>query len=395
LFTPLTTGGAAVLCRDALSLGELPQAGRVTLVNTVPSAAAELVRTGALPETARTINLAGEPLPPSLAARLYEQKFVERVNNLYGPSEDTTYSTWEEVGRGASEVSIGRVVSGGRAYVVGAGGSLSPVGVLGELYLGGAGLARGYLGRAGLTAEQFVPDAFSGEAGARLYRTGDVARRSEDGRLWYVGRVDRQVKVRGFRIEMGEVEAALLGCAGVREAAVVTVDGGDGVGKRLVAYVVAEEDVPTAARLREVLRERLPEYMAPSAFFVLDALPLTPNGKVDRSALAQSGLDAGTAAAAGHEYEEPRGEVEELVADVWGEALGVDKVGARDNFFELGGHSLLATRVNTRLAEEFEVDLPLRKLFEHPTVAGFASVIEDALVNEIEAMSEDEAQTLL
>jgi acyl carrier protein len=247
-----------------------------------------------------------------------------------------------------------------------------------------------------LTAERFVPDGFSGEAGGRLYRTGDVVRRSEDGRLWYVGRVDRQVKVRGYRIEMGEIEAALLRSGGgVREAAVVTVDGGEGVGKRLVAYIVADADVPTASHLREVLRERLPEYMVPSAFVVLDALPLTPNGKVDRKALAQYGFDAGTAAAVGHEYEAPRGEVEELVADVWAEALGVDKVGARDNFFELGGHSLLAARVNGRLAEEFEVDLPLRKLFEHPTVAGFASVIEEALIDEIEAMSEDEAQTLL
>ena len=405
LFAPLTTGGAAVLCQDALSLGGLPQANRVTLINTVPSAAAELVRSGALPETVRTVNLAGEPLPPSLAARLYGLGFVGRVNNLYGPTEDTTYSTWDEVEKDAAEVSIGRVVRGGRAYVVGAGGSLVPVGVSGELYLGGAGLARGYLGRAGLTAERFVPDGLSGEAGARLYRTGDLVRRTVDGRLWYVGRLDGQVKVRGYRIELGEIEAALLGCEGVADAAVVVREeaqageggekrgvGSSGVGQRLVAYVVGAGGAAlSVAQLREQLQGTLPEYMVPSAFVMLDALPLTPNGKVDRKALPEVGVDA----SAGREYEAPRGELEELVAGVWSEILGVDKVGARDNFFELGGHSLLATRVNARLVEEFDVDLPLRKLFEHPTVAGFASVIEEALVDELEAMSEDEAQTLL
>jgi acyl carrier protein len=250
--------------------------------------------------------------------------------------------------------------------------SPAPVGVAGELYVGGDGLARGYLGRPALTAERFVPDPFSSEPGGRLYRTGDLVRYTASGELHYLGRLDHQVKIRGFRIELGEIEAVLSSHDGVRECVVIAREDAPGE-KRLVAYIVgAAGDAEGVARLRAYAAERLPAYMVPSAFVVLEELPLTPNGKVDRKALpAPEGRPEGAA-----DYVEPRNETERALARIWAGVLGVERVGAEDNFFDLGGHSLLATQVILEVRREFGVEIPLRHVFETPTVAYFATLVE-------------------
>ncbi|HVG31078.1 MAG TPA: amino acid adenylation domain-containing protein, partial [Pyrinomonadaceae bacterium] len=377
LFVPLSRGGSVVLAENALHLPRLAAAGEVTMINTVPSAMAELARTGGVPDSVRVVNLAGEPLRNELAQRVYGLGGVERVWNLYGPSEDTTYSTALLVTRGATrEPSIGRPIADTRSYILDASMRPTPVGVFGELYLAGQGLARGYLRRPGLTAERFVPDPFSGEPGARLYRTGDVCRYRADGAIEFLGRADNQVKVRGFRIELGEVEAALLAHASVRDAVVVVREFAPG-DSRLLAYVVyaqgGQSPQEAAGLLRESLRARLPEYMVPSQFVELDSLPLTANGKVDRRALPEPDATAGSGDA---EYVAPRTPTEDVLVGVWAEVLGVERVSAHDNFFDLGGHSLLMTQVISRVREVFAVELPLRSLFESPTPEQLARRIE-------------------
>ncbi|HSG40259.1 MAG TPA: amino acid adenylation domain-containing protein, partial [Thermoanaerobaculia bacterium] len=370
LFAPLALGGSIVLAENALALPDLPVASRVTMVCAVPSAMAELVERSAIPPGVRVAGLGGEPFPGPLAERLHALGTLERVLNLYGPTEDTTYSTWAEVPPGGAPPLIGRVVAGTRAYILDRGGELLPVGVPGELFLGGAGLARGYLGRPELTAERFVPDPFAADGG-RLYRTGDLVRWLPDGQLDYLGRLDHQVKVRGFRVELGEIEARLLEHPGVREAAVVAPGG-----ERLVAFI-ASEDQGLAPILKAHLAETLPPYMVPGVLVVLAVLPHTPNGKIDRRALAafQPAEETGG--------EAPRTPTEEVLAAIWAGVLGRERIGRDDDVFELGGHSLAASRVAARAREAFGVDLPLPTVFAAPTVAELARVVEEA--RELEA----------
>ncbi len=363
LFVPLSSGGRVLLAEDALDLPSLPLAGEVTLINTVPSVCAELLRLGGLPPGVRTVNLAGEPLTRALAERVWESSAGVRLLNLYGPSEDTTYSTWEPVSpEETSEPAIGRPVAGTRAYVLDL--SLRPVGVgvPGQLYLGGAGLARGYLGRPELTAERFTPDPYGGRPGERLYATGDLSRWRPDSRLEFLGRIDHQVKVRGFRIELGEVEACLAGNPEVAEAAVLVRE------DRLVAFVVPQQAPgPSPKDLRTWTASCLPGYMVPSAFVDLAALPRTASGKVDRRALAALPVARGRARSPAALTAE-----EELLAGIWGEVLGLERVEREEDFFGLGGHSLLAVRVLSRVREGFGVELPVRSVFEAPTVAALA-----------------------
>jgi len=370
MFVPLAAGGAVIVARDALALPELPAAGEVTLINTVPSAMAELVRVGMVPGSVRAVNLAGEPLRRELVDRVYALPGVEAVRDLYGPSEDTTYSTGAVVPRGdAREPAIGRPLPNSRVYLLDAGGEPVPAGVPGELWIGGEGLARGYFGRPGLTADRFRPDPLGGQAGGRLYRTGDLARRRPDGELDFVGRLDHQVKVRGFRIELGEVEAALLERSEVAEAVVDAR--GEGAERRLVAWVGSAHP-GLAPALSAHLGSRLPAFMVPSAILVLDALPRTPNGKVDRGRLPDPGV---TGAEAPEGFLAPRTPLEETIAAVWADLLGIDRVGARDSFFFLGGHSLLAARAVSRLRGALDVELPLRALLERPTVEALAEAV--------------------
>ncbi|MEW5927966.1 MAG: amino acid adenylation domain-containing protein, partial [Gemmatimonadota bacterium] len=368
IFGTICWGGTLVLVENVLDLPRVAEEG-VRLVVTVPGAAAELLRAGGIPESVRAFNLAGEALPASLARDLYARPGTERVLNLYGPTEDTVYSTWSAVERGAEGVRIGRAVANSRAYVLDPAGSPAPVGVPGELCLAGAGTARGYHGRPELTAEKFVPDAFSAQPGARTYRTGDLARWTAGGELEYLGRIDHQVKVRGFRIEPGEVESALLQHPAVRRAVVVGRDDRAG-GKRLVAYVVPGEGAPPSAEeLRAWLRRTLPEHMVPAAVVALETLPLTPSGKTDRRALPEP--EAGGAA-----FEAARTAAEEVLSGIWAEVLGLETVGVEESFFDLGGHSLLASQVVSRVRQVFRVEVPLRALFQAPTVAALAGRVE-------------------
>ena len=371
IFAPLAWGGRVIVAESALALPALAPEIDVRLVNTVPSVLAELLRTGPLPASVRTVALGGEALPRALAEKVHATGSVGRLLNLYGPSEDTTYSTFAAITPGEGPLPIGRPIAGGRAHLVGPEMELVPPGVAGELYLGGAGLARGYLGRPELTAERFVPDPFAAEPGARLYRTGDRIRSLPDGDLVFLERLDHQVKVRGFRIEPGEIEAVLAAHPGVRSVAVVTREDLPG-GRGLAAWIVAEKDL--SVELRGRLRTALPSYMMPAAFVTVQALPLTSSGKLDRRALAawplgEAVLAVGTA---------PRTWSEELLAVLWSQVLGREGIGRDDDFFDLGGHSLLATRMVSRVRAAFGVDLPLRRLFEVPTVAGLAAELEGA-----------------
>ncbi|HEY0607596.1 MAG TPA: amino acid adenylation domain-containing protein, partial [Herpetosiphonaceae bacterium] len=392
LFTPLTSGGSVILVDNILRLSALPASANITLINTVPSALTELLRIGALPASAETINLAGEPLTLRLAQQIYREPTVKRLYNLYGPSEDTTYSTGALIERGDGEPTIGRPIANTQAYVLDSRMQPVPIGVVGELYLGGDGLARGYLNRPDLTASRFVPDAFGQSPGQRLYRTGDLVRFLPDGNIAFLGRIDHQVKLRGFRIELGEIEAVLAQHPMVQDCTVI-VHSDEQSHTLLVAYVVENQEPRTknqedstdpgfrtpvghpvlGSELRQYVGSRLPEYMVPSMFVVLDALPLTPSGKLDRRALplpdrSRRDLDG--------EVVLPRTPLEATLASIWAELLGIEQIGIHDNFFALGGHSLLVTQMVARLRETLELELPVHSLFETPTIASLARQIE-------------------
>jgi acyl-CoA synthetase (AMP-forming)/AMP-acid ligase II/acyl carrier protein len=349
-------------------------------------------RPEALPDRLRLMLIGGEAALPE-RVRAWQAAAGGRVRllNGYGPTETTIVATfWEapESG-GVSRVSIGEPVSNTRCYVLDAAGRPAAVGVPGELYVGGVQVARGYLGRPAATAERFVPDPFAAERGARLYRTGDGVRWMADGTLEYLGRLDAQVKVRGFRIELGEIEVRLAEHPGVREAVVVAREDVPG-DRRLVAYVIGA--VETDA-LRAHLRQSLPEHMVPAAYVYLEALPLTPNGKLDRKA-----LPAPEYASAEDRYVAPRTPTEEQVAGIWAEVLRLERVGVTESFFELGGHSLLATRVVSRVRQAFGVEVPLRALFDGPTVAEMAGRVDaglEAMDAELARVDPDEMAQLL
>jgi len=294
--------------------------------------------------------------------------------NLYGPTECTVDSTTCRIEPSLKKPSIGRPIANTQVYIVDGRGRAVPIGVWGEVYVGGAGVARGYLGRPELTAERFVPDAFSGKAGGRLYRTGDFGRYGRMGEMEFLGRMDQQVKIRGHRIELGEVEEALRRHGQVRDC-VVVARGGVGGAQQLAGYVVLGEGVGLGAgELRSWLREALPDYMVPSQFVVLGELPLTPNGKVDREALPEAGIALGGAEASG--YAAPRTPTEQVLSRVWQEVLGVERAGVGDNFFELGGDSILAIQVIARAGRE-GLRLTLRMIFQHQTVGELAAAAED------------------
>jgi amino acid adenylation domain-containing protein len=323
----------------------------------------------------------------------------ERLLNVYGPTEATTFSSWEEVSEVPAEarsVPIGKPLGNTELYVLDERMRPAPLGVRGELYIGGEGLARGYLNRAELTAERFVPHPYGKLTGGRLYRTGDVVRQLPDGRLEFIGRADQQVKLRGFRIELAEIEAVLRQHAEVKDA-VVVVREDEHRGKLLIAYVVKEEHATRSSDdLRGYLRETLPEYMVPVAFVELSELPLNANGKVDRKALPEADREE-----RGGDYVRPRTPVEEVLAGIWCEVMGLERVGIYENFFELGGHSLLATQVASRVRDAFNIELPLKAVFELQTIAELsqnvdaaANVEHDASLSQIQRAPRDQVLPL-
>jgi amino acid adenylation domain-containing protein len=348
-----------------------------------------------------TLIVGGEALPPALADHWSARC---KLFNSYGPTEATVCATVHQChAPNPALVPIGRPLANTRIYILDAGGQPAPLGVTGEIHIGGVQVARGYLNRPELTAQRFIPDPFGPDPEARLYKTGDLGRWLADGSIDYLGRNDFQVKLRGFRIELGEIEARLLACEGVREAVVVAREDAPG-DKRLVAYLVAGDGAaPLPADLRAQLGTQLAEYMVPAAFVLLEAFPLTPNGKVDRKALPAP--DAGALVA--RRYEAPQGELETAIAAIWQTLLGVPQVGRNDHFFELGGYSLLATQFVARLRDATGIDLPLMKVFQAPILASLAdgiflaelgkfdsADINDA-IGDIDDLSDEEVEMLL
>ncbi|MEG4208055.1 amino acid adenylation domain-containing protein [Microcoleus sp. Pol7_A1] len=381
LFVTLSSGGKVIVAKNALCLPHLSAANQVTLLNTVPSAITELLRVRGVPASVLTVNLAGEPLSNQLVQQIYQHTSVQHVYNLYGPSEDTTYSTYALIEPGVEEIpAIGCPIYNTQAYVLDAQKHRVPVNVPGELYLGGAGLARGYLNQPELTAETFVPSPFAAEQAVphpktsvpRLYKTGDLVRYRPDGKLEFLGRLDCQVKIRGFRIELGEIESVLTQYPTVTEA-VVIARAAQSSEKRLVAYVVSSHSGFSISELRRFLKLQLPEYMVPAVFVVLDKLPLNPNGKVDRSMLPKPegerpNLDAAFVA--------PKKPAEIQMAQIWTTILKLERVGICDNFFELGGNSLLAAQLMVKIRDIFHAEMPIRCLFETPTIKNLVQSLE-------------------
>ncbi|MEE4461037.1 amino acid adenylation domain-containing protein, partial [Azotobacter chroococcum] len=371
-FWPLTVGARLALAgpgehRDPERLVRLVQQHRITTIHFVPSMLQAFVaHDGSRAcQGLKRIICSGEALPADLQARLFAALPQVELRNLYGPTEAAIEVTWWRCrDDGALTVPIGRPVGNLSLHVLDAELNAVPRGVAGELHLGGLGLARGYLNRPGLTAERFVADP-SDPQGGRLYRSGDLVRWNSEGQLEYLGRIDHQVKVRGFRIELGEIEAQLLAQPEVREALVLARE--EPGGARLVGYVAGQS--LDGGVLREHLGRVLPDYMVPSALVVLESLPLNPNGKVDRKALPEPEL-AGSQA-----YEAPLGEIEERLAEVWAEVLGMPRVGRRDSFFEIGGHSLLLLKVHHRLKERLEVCPSVVELFKYPTIESLAAFL--------------------
>jgi acyl carrier protein len=325
-----------------------------------------------------------------LAQKLRERLTGELIN-MYGPTETTVWSVAHRVGTVNGSVPIGRPIANTELYVMDDHAQIVPIGVPGELWIGGLGLARGYQGRAQLSAEKFVPHPFRADPQARLYRTGDIVRYRPDGNLEFLGRIDQQVKIRGHRIELGEIESTLAQHGAVRECvAAIREDKPDD--KRLAVYVIPQAGAkPTLNELRAFLQSKLPDYMVPSIFIFLETLPLTPNGKVDRRALPAI---VPSPSHAGAPLARPRTPTEEALAKIWTEVLSLKQVGTDDNFFELGGHSLLVMQVISRVREAFQVDLPMRRFFETPVIANLASVIHDLVLENIGDLPEDEANRL-
>jgi amino acid adenylation domain-containing protein len=404
MYLPLVSGGAVILVENGLHMPSSQHKLPVTLIGMVPSVVADVLDRGELPATARSICLGGEAVPEQLVNRLYKEESVQHVYDVYGPTEDTVYSTWHRL-EADSIIVIGRPIWNSQAYILDESMHPVPIGVVGELYLGGDGLAWGYLKRPLITAERFVPNPFSKSPGARLYRTGDLARLKPEGVIEYLGRSDHQVQIRGFRVELDEIKKVLLDYPGLQQAVVGCYQNEEiGMDNRLVAYVVSQPDQTLdVSTLRAHLGQHLPDYMIPTAFVEMDKLPLTLNGKVDRKALPLPDDESLLRTP----YIAPRTPTEELIAALWTELLQVERIGVTDNFFLLGGHSLLATQVLAQIQSRLGLEVPLRVFFEEPSVAALADYIDaievdldeeqemDELLDLVENLSDEEVVELL
>lgn len=372
LFVPLCWGGSVVLVPSALAISTLSDSPPVTLINTVPSVLAALLPNSRLPASVLTVNLAGEPLRQTLVEALRQRGHMGRVLNLYGPSECTTYSTYAEVTAG-SVPHIGRPIANTQVYVLDAALQPVPIGVPGELYIGGSGVARGYLNRPELTAERFLVDPFCGQGDGRMYRTGDLCRWRPDGNLEFLGRADQQIKLHGFRIELGEIEATLAQHPAIGDVAAVLREDQPGEPRVVVYWVLRLGAQVSQADLRSYLQSKLPSYMLPAAWMQLPTIPLTSSGKIDRRALpppdASRRLEDGPPVP-------PRSSIETRLAAIWRDVLHIDHVGIHDNFFSLGGDSILAIQVNSK-AQQAGLSISVRQIFEQQTIASLARVAEE------------------
>ena len=392
LLLPLITGAKAVIAERAIStdgkrLAQFIKDSGSTLVQATPASWRMLLDAGWQGDKKLKLLCGGEPLPRDLADALLDR--CGELWNVYGPTETTVWSVLDRVTKDGP-ITIGRPIHNMHMYIADASFQLVPDGVPGELLIGGIGLGHGYVNREQMTAERFIQHPFSDDPNARVYRSGDIARWRRDGRLEILGRSDNQIKLRGYRIELGEIEGSLREHAGVRQAVVLCREDRPG-DKRLVAYAVPESPEVSIADLRGHLRAVLPEYMVPSAFVLMEKFPISPNGKVDRRALPVpeiSDLDVVTSAP-------PRTPEEQQLAGIWSQVLGVGAIGIHDDFFALGGHSLLATQLIARVSREFGADIPLRRLFEAPTIAGFAEFVVADLLQRAEQLSDEEIEALL
>ncbi|MGC4099605.1 MAG: amino acid adenylation domain-containing protein [Nitrospira sp.] len=374
LYVPLLVGArieiaSRTVAMDGRQLRALCETVQPTIMQATPATWRMLVEAGWLGSNGLTILCGGEPLPPDLAASLLDRS--RALWNMYGPTETTIWSTIEKVARTDREITIGRPIANTDVYILDQFLQPVPVGVSGELYIGGHGLARGYRGRPDLTEDRFIPHPFSQASHGKLYRTGDLARYRPDGRIVHLGRLDYQVKIRGFRIELGEIETALSRHRAVRQAVVMARDDQQGA-KQLVAYVVCQDGAaPSQPELRSFLRSEVPEYMVPSLFVFLQAMPLTANNKVDRKALPSPASTLSGDAV----YVAPRDRMDLQMSALWHQVFGIDKIGIHDNFFDLGGHSLKAAQLFYLIEQVYGRHLPLPTLFQAPTIAGLTSVL--------------------
>src|SRR6266404_3701548 len=394
LYLPLSVGARVVIVSretaiDGVVLAENLAKSGATMMPATPTTWRMLLETGWQGSDHLKILCGGEVLTPDLATELLTR--CSSLWNMYGPTETTIWSSIHEVHGVRGAVPIGRPIGNTQIHILDRHQQPLPIGVPGELYIGGDGLARGYLNRSELTDEKFVADPFNPATGKRLYKTGDLARWMPDGNIEVLGRLDHQIKIRGFRIELGEIEAAIKQHSAVRDT-VVVVQENDSGDKQLVGYVVEERGSgPAADELRNVLRQKLPDYMIPAAIVIVDAFPLTPNGKLDRNALPRPDREG----SASETYEPPRTPAEETMAKIWADVLKVERVGVHDNFFDLGGHSLLATKVISRVRATFRIDLPLRSLFQAPTVAALVAIIMEDQAKELDDETLDRMLTEL
>ena len=379
LYLPLLTGGRVVVASREVAVdgNRLLQALSEflpTVMQATPATWRMLIENGWAGARGLKILCGGEAMPRELASQLLERS--AELWNMYGPTETTIWSTLDRVENRDGALTIGRPIANTQVYLLDRHLHPVPRGVHGALHIGGDGLARGYFKRPDLTAEKFIPNAYAETPGARIYHTGDLARYLADGKIDCLGRVDHQVKIRGFRIELGEIEAVCAQHPQVEQAVVMIRDAPStalGVDKRLVAYLVSRaEQQATTKEIRQLLASQLPSYMMPTAFVFLESLPLTPNGKVDRRALPAPELNGRVLP---DTFVAPQAPMEKILAGIWRQVLGVERIGIDDNFFELGGHSLLATQINSRLRKILGLDFPLRTLFEAPTVAAFSQIL--------------------
>jgi acyl-coenzyme A synthetase/AMP-(fatty) acid ligase len=371
IFLPLVTGARVVLlsrddAADGFRVLHHLTAHHATVLQATPSTWRMLLEAKWPGNPQLKMLCGGEAMPRDLADQLLAKG--GELWNMYGPTETTIWSSVAQVTRDDAPINIGRPIANTRLYILDPHLQPVPVGVPGELHIGGMGLARGYHNRPELTAEKFIADPFQAEPGARLYKTGDSARFLPDGGVDCLGRLDHQVKIRGFRVELGEIEEVLNRHPAVQTSAVVVREDTPG-NKRLTAYVVNRNGAASSSELRECLRGRLPDYMVPAAFVTLEALPLTPNGKLDRKALPVPGFERPELSAS---YVAPGNPTEKILADIWAQSLALEKVGIHDNFFELGGHSLLLVQVQSRVCEKLQTQVSIVEMFQYPTISSLA-----------------------